>query len=78
MHSCTVDELKAAVWPDGPPGSFRTVQGRICDCISTIRERLRFTLLLPDCFNPVPCIERGNGGRWTLYIPTAAGGRASA
>ena len=73
MHSCTVEELKAVVWPDGNFGSFRTVQGRICDCISTIRERLRHTLLLPDSFNPCPCIERGNGGRWTLYVPGEAG-----
>jgi integrase len=73
LHSCTVEELKAAVWPDGNFGSFRTVQGRICDCISTIRERLRHVLLLPDSFNPCPCIERGRGGRWTLYIPGEAG-----
>jgi integrase len=74
MHTCTIEELKAAVWPDGKfPGSFRTLQGRICDCISTIRERLRHALLLPESFNPVPCIERGNGGKWTLYIPGQAG-----
>jgi integrase len=77
MHQCTVEELKAAVWPDGPPGSFRTVQGRICDCISTIRERLRHALLLPEAFNPVPCVQRGNGGVWSLYIPGDAKGGAA-
>ena len=74
MHQCTIDELKVAVWPDGNiPGSFRTVQARICDCISTIRERLRHALLLPESFNPVPCVQRGNGGVWSLYIPGEAG-----
>ncbi len=74
MHSCSLEELKAAVWPDGiVPGSFRTLQGRICDCISTIRERLRHVLLSPEAFNPVPCVERGTGGKWTLYIPGQAG-----
>jgi integrase len=73
MHQCTVEELKAVVWPDGDFGSFRTIQGRICDCISTIRERLRHVLLLPDAFNPVPCVQRGFGGTWSLYIPGEAG-----
>ena len=59
---------RLAGWRTGRRASA-TLQGRICDCISTIRERLRHVLLLPDAFNPVPCIERGNGGRWTLYIP---------
>jgi integrase len=74
-HNCTLEELKAAVWPDGPVGSSRTVAGRISDAISTIRERLRHVLLLPPAFNPVPCVERGapTNGRWTLYIPGSAG-----
>ena len=74
MHQCSIEELATAIWPDGKrPASFRTLQGRVCDCITTIRERLRHVLLLPDTFNPVPCIERGTGGKWTLYIPGNAG-----
>jgi integrase len=73
LHQCTLEELIRAVWPGGPVGSLRTVQGRISDAISTIRERLRHVLLLPDSFNPVPCVARGNGGVWTLYIPGQAG-----
>jgi len=56
---------------------IRNAAGKISDCISTIRERLRHSLLLPESFNPVPCVARGNGGVWTLYIPGEAGGGAA-
>ncbi len=74
LRTCSLEDFAVAVWPDGNrPESLRKLQGRVCDCISTIRERLRHVLLLPDAFNPVPCIERGTGGKWTLYIPGQAG-----
>jgi integrase len=66
----------ATAFRDETPERLREIRnaaGRISDCISTIRERLRHALLLPDSFNPVPCVARGNGGVWTLYIPGEAG-----
>jgi integrase len=69
---CDAETLAKAIWPAGDrPNNFRTVQGRICDRISTIRSRLRHALHLPPAYDPVPCIERGRGGVWTLLLPNA-------
>jgi hypothetical protein len=75
---CTLEDLAAAVWPDGyRPEKFDTMQGAICDRISKLRVRLRWALHLPEAYDPIPCLERGKGGTWTIYLPALAKGGAA-
>ncbi len=37
--------------------------------ISGLRQRLRTLFGLPENFDPVPCVSRGDGGAWTIVIP---------
>ena len=75
---CTLEDLAGAVWPDGfRPAKFDTLQGSICDRISKLRAHLRWALHLPEAYDPIPCIEKGNGGVWTIYLPAQAKGGAA-
>lgn len=55
------------------PDDFYHVQGRVCDVLSNLRVTLRDRFEMPKGWNPVPCTERGKGGKWTLLLPETAG-----
>lgn len=70
--------LAAAVYgPDWRKRSHRKTHGRICGIISTLRNKLRQVLYLGDSWNPVPCIERGDNGKWMLFVPRNAKGTSA-
>ena len=51
------------------PDELFRVQYRVHGCVSVVRDRLRRALYLDGTFNPVPCVERGDGGKWQLLLP---------
>ncbi len=60
-------DLFPLAWPDGdvPSSGIRCLHGKIAD----VRNRLRKCLGLPEGFDPLPCIEYGNGGAFILHLP---------
>lgn len=46
-----------------------SVRGRVHAEISDLRQILRSYFGLPKNWNPIPCVSRGSGGEWTLYLP---------
>ncbi|GAB4146516.1 MAG: hypothetical protein Tsb009_19200 [Planctomycetaceae bacterium] len=51
------------------PREFARVSGMVCKVISSLRRTLCAEFNLTHQWNPVPCVERGNGGKWTLLLP---------
>ena len=65
-----VDRLADAVFNGSTrPDELYRVQYRVHGCVSVVRDRLRRALYLDDTFNPIPCVERGAGGKWSLLLP---------
>ena len=75
----TVEELGRVIWGDHPEVHYaprrvghnrgKPHYSRVHGCINVVRRQLRAMLLLPEDWDPVPCLERGNGGRWCLLFP---------
>lgn len=65
--------LAKAIFRDGykrPRGGHVRVCQSVASVVSSVRERLRRTLYLPENYDPLPCMERGKGGKWMIYLPT--------
>ena len=66
--------LATAVWGNEPwPREFYRVAGRVAGICSKLRVKLRQVLRVGDNWNPVVCIDRGAGGRWSLLFPPECG-----
>jgi DNA-binding transcriptional regulator YiaG len=65
--------LRELVTAGGPVTAERiqeiTGSDRTQLAISDVRKRLREALGLPSRRDPLPCVDRGSGGVWTLHIP---------
>lgn len=64
----TIPEIIGNVWPGGSP-DVKNLEHSLRSRISVIRKTLRQALGLPASHDPVPCMERGHGGAWSIYLP---------
>ncbi|GAB4135583.1 MAG: hypothetical protein Tsb009_01960 [Planctomycetaceae bacterium] len=66
----TLEQLAKALYRGRKqPTEHVRISGRVNAVISKLRQSLREEFELPSKWNPVPCVERGNGGKWTLLLP---------
>ena len=72
--------LTHAVWGNRAwPREIHRVCGRVAGICSVLRRKLRQVLFLTDEWNPLVCVERGDGGTWALlFPPVSSNGRTTA
>jgi integrase len=60
------------------PNDRRQWEHRVASVISRLRITLRKHLNLGPDWDPLPCLQKGLGGTWTLFIPPAAKNKGAA
>jgi hypothetical protein len=73
----TFAELAQAAFPE-PGRTARELHGVTFNAISALRKFLRKAFGMTSTWNPVPCVARGDGGKFTLIIPPAIDDRRPA